>query len=287
MTAYFRCTGSIDAELVADMSAAFDEAFGTSGGSYPVKEWADDTNLLGPIPTKTKTGTNSVSFSDSLAMPLKSLKGTLASRVNTTELTDLGLQVQHGASVNVYSFHLSRAIVGGEVDFLNGSVDHVYLRGDVTAFRLLSNEANASGIIVFSWAWGGMTPTKAAGTTNVRSNLFATKNTQITQDATEEGISGGTGSGVGMYIAILASRLSGDLSTRDGRSAAFKQWATDNGLVVDYEADLSSFGPVIFTPLNNHETDSISGSNTYLGTGSNTWDSFEVEYYFDISTLGG
>lgn len=281
MTAYFRCSGSLGAELVTDMNTAFDEAFNTSGGSYPVNEWADLTNLLGPIPIKTKQDYEGViQFSDSLAKPLKSYTGTLASRVNTNEISGFSINVQHGADDDNFTFYLNRAIVGGEVDFINGVVNHPYFRGPITTVKLtIPNGPNASGLIFISWAFAGLYPVKAEGITNVRSNLFPTSQTRIEQDASVEGISGD--SGVGMRLAIEASKLSGDLTTSEGRIAAFRQWAEDNGLVVDYEGKNT---PVSFTPLTD-ELDTVQGYNAYTGLGVGYWDSFELQYYFDISTL--
>lgn len=280
MTAYFRCSGAVGSELVTEMNAAFNEVFESSSVNYPVKEWADDTNLLGPIPIRTKSGTNSVSFSDSLAMPLVSLKATLANRVNTTELSAIRVMIRHGAELRSCVQSLNTPIVGGELDFLSGAVTHPYIRGPITTNKLITQSENASGLIYISWAWTSGS-TKAEGVTNIRSNLFTTSQTRIQQDASVEGISG-SDTGVGMYIAILASRLTGDLTTNEGRIAAFRQWATDNGLVVDYEARAQGT-TVTFEPLTNEQADPITGLNEYYEAESGVWDSCEVSYYLDIN----
>lgn len=280
MTAYFRCSGSIGSALITDMNTAFDEAFETSGGSYPVEEWADFTNLLGPIPVITMQDYERViQFSNSLAKPLKSYTGTLASRVNSNEISAVSISVTHGAETNNYTFYLDRAVVGGVVDFKNGVVNNPYLRGPITTTKLVTQAENANGIIFISFAFGPLS--KVTGITNVRSNLFPTSQTRIQQDASVEGISG-SDTGVSMYIAINASRLSGDLTTSEGRIAAFRQWAEDNGLVVDYEVNTTYSGPVEFTPLTT-ELDTIQGYNAYTGSGANVWDSLELQYYLDIN----
>lgn len=280
MTAYFRCNGAVGSELLTEMNAAFNEVFETSSVNYPVKEWADDTNLLGPIPIRTKSGTNSVSFSDSLAMPLVSLKATLANRVNTTELSTIRIMIRHGAELRSCVQPLDIPIVGGELDFLSGAVTHPYIRGPITTNKIITQPENGSGLIYISWAWTSAR-TKAEGVTNIRSNLFTTMSEQLTPDATVEGISGAPSS-VGMYITILASRLTGDLTTNEGRIAAFRQWATDNGLVVDYEARAQGT-TVTFEPLTNEQADPITGLNEYYEAESGDWDSCEVSYYLDIN----
>ena len=279
MTAYFRCNGAVGSELLTEMNAAFNEVFETSSVNYPLKEWADDTNLLGPIPIRTKSGTNSVSFSNSLAMPLVSLKAVLANRVNTTELSTIRIMIRHGAELRSCVQPLNMPIVGGVVDFKNGVVNNPYLRGPITTTKLITQAENANGIIFISFAFNN--PSKVTGITNVRSNLFPTSQTRIQQDASVEGISGAD-EGVGMYIAVNASRLSGDLTTNEGRIAAFREWATDNGLVVDYEARADNI-TVTFDPLTNEQADPITGLNEYYEAESGDWDSCEVSYYLDIN----
>lgn len=107
--------------------------------------------------------------------------------------------------------------------------------GNVTNFTNWNSDAQSSeGYIRF--VSPSSAATKAFGVTNVKSNLFVTASSIIPTYATFEGISGYQ-NGPSIYLSILASRLTGDLSTMEGRATAFANWATANNLEIEYELD--------------------------------------------------
>ena len=121
----------------------------------------------------------------------------------------------------------TQELVGGEKTEAVG----VASTADLAAMYWQSAEANADGIIRFI----SDMPGKTAGVKTVMSNLFPASSTTIFNDATTEGMSGHATYNQTTYIAVFASRLTGDLSTQNNRSTAFQNWITANNLEIYYE----------------------------------------------------
>ena len=69
--AMFPCITGIPTKLNSDMQAVLNKKMGTSGQTYPSQTWADEVNLLGPLPEKTVSGAIA-NFSDGAdEVPLK------------------------------------------------------------------------------------------------------------------------------------------------------------------------------------------------------------------------
>jgi hypothetical protein len=50
MATYFNCSKEF-IKVKADMNEALNTAYSTTGQDYPSKDWADDVNLLGALPS--------------------------------------------------------------------------------------------------------------------------------------------------------------------------------------------------------------------------------------------
>ena len=293
MTAYFRCSGSISSELVTDMSAAFDDAFGTSGGSYPVKEWADFTNLLGPIPKVTKSGVDSVSFSDALTRPLTSLKFKLTDTYGTG-YSSATMQVHHtegGSSVqrNYQTLFVGRTLQGGTLDAVNKRVIDPLVKFDFSTASINSRLGNSDICVIYTIGASDMyiQPYKADGDV-VKCNVLPTLPSISLQETITEGVSADSGA---LKISIECDHLTGDLETADGRKQALLDWISSNSAVVLVSPRDTKPGhtPIVVPCWDNltDQTDPSTGANAYELTAATPTDSVTVEYWLDISTLGG
>lgn len=143
-------------------------------------------------------------------------------------------------------------VYGGTLDVTKGTltVDRAYI-GLNTVAKWSSDALNAAGYIRFIQA----IPNKANGK-YLYCDALPVKQSAILSDATDEGISGyNTNSSV--YIAINASRLSGDLSTSTGRNDSFKNYLANNPINIVYE--LATPQTYSLTPT---EISTLLGANT-------------------------
>ena len=291
MTAYFRCNGAVGSELVTDMSAAFDDAFGTSGGSYPVKEWADFTNLLGPIPKVTKSGVDSVDVDDALERPLLSLKHKLTDTYGAgySSFTMSVTHTEGGSSVhrNYQTSFMGYTLQGGTLDVVNKYVIDPLVKVDFDNVQIVSRIGNDDICVIYTVAFSDMfiQEYKADGDV-VKCNELSTLSS-ISVETTTEGVSADSGV---LKISIECAHLTGDLDTANGRKQALLDWISSNSavfLVSPYEVK-PGHAPIVipcFDTLTD-ETDPSAGHNAYSSVG-NVTDSVTVEYWLDISTLGG
>ncbi len=164
-------------------------------------------------------------------------------------------------------------VYGAYVDVLNGElvVDRAIYRYEEFAGKISSDATNVYGYVRFICDFNN---DKKQGITNVSSNLFPTHYATIPQSTDFEAISGHSSLN-GVYLSINESRLSGDLSTSDGRAAAIRNWSRENGLEICYE-----LAEPIHYPLTPTEIKTLLGTNNIW---SNTGDT-AVEYLMsDVS----
>jgi hypothetical protein len=120
-----------------------------------------------------------------------------------------------------------------------------------------SDAANAYGIIRFVC---NPSPTKAYGVSNILTNYFATASSIVTSQDSVEGISGYSNNYI--YCCVLASHLSGDLTTQAGRSAAFINWLTDNNIKIIYE--LATPTTLSASPYTNPQETAVGGTEEFV-----------------------
>ena len=302
---YFRCTGSVDGELVRDMNTALNDAFGTSGVTYPIKDWAKDTNLLGPIPIRTKTGTSSVSFNDGLARPLKSLKFTLKDRYTVNEEGNLSqvymptTHTEEGEAVTSYygSDFGGYALRGGTIDVLNKQVINPLINLDFdNAIRSMTSRVGDYDVCCIYQIQLNDCYAKGTGDgdlTTAKSNVLNTLS-GIDLHTQEPGIAVNASSvNSQIAISILVSELVADvedLDTEEQRQQALADWITAH----DFEFLYSPWkdrttGDLItvpcFTNLTN-ETDASTDYNQYKIQDNDAnviSTSAEVSYLLDIN----
>lgn len=105
---------------------------------------------------------------------------------------------------------------------------------------------------------------KAMGRADMMCNIFPTKATTGYDTDTTETISGNTGNKA-IYIVIDSNRLSGDLTTKEGRATALLNWIANNPMYIVYNLDeptpitLDEPLPTITTLLGNNNIWSDTG----------------------------
>ena len=65
--------GGIPASVKTDMNSVLNKKFGTSGQTYPPKEWAEDVNLMGLLPIRTASGSVAHFEDGAEDVPMKSV----------------------------------------------------------------------------------------------------------------------------------------------------------------------------------------------------------------------
>ena len=133
-----------------------------------------------------------------------------------------------------YTTTLSETVYGGTLNFLTGELTVDMEMADAATLATYSWNSgsinNNTGMIRFMANIG-----KAVGFSNVISNIFQTKQGAVASDYDNyENLSGYSSNAI-LYVIIHSSRLTGDLSTADGRKTAFISWLTDNNMQVAYE----------------------------------------------------
>lgn len=304
---YFRCTGSVDGELVRDMNTALNDAFETSGVTYPIKDWAKDTNLLGPIPIRTKTGTSSVSFNDGLARPLKSLKFILKDRYTANNEGDLSqvymptTHTEEGEAVTSYygSDFGSYTLRGGTVDVLNKQVINPLVNldfdNDIRSMSSRVGDYDVCCIYRIQLNDCYAKPTDLGDLTTAKSNVLnAIANIDLHTQVPGIAVNSLSVSTSQIAISILVSELVADvedLDTEEQRQQALADWITAHDFEFLYSpwTDRTT-GDLItvpcFTNLTN-ETDASTEYNAYAMQDSDAnviTTSVEVSYLLDINS---
>ena len=120
----------------------------------------------------------------------------------------------------------------GDTYEADGTVTRKWKEIGISTFsgNIGSDAPNSNGVIRFVCN----TADKKMGATNVISSMFPTNNDIILTTTDQELVSGYSG-GVAVYVSIKASRLTGDLTTAEGRATAFKNWCGANNFKVLYE----------------------------------------------------
>ena len=130
-------------------------------------------------------------------------------------------------------------------------------------------------------------PYKADGDV-VKCNVLPTLPSISLQETITEGVSADSGA---LKISIECAHLTGDLETADGRKQALLDWISSNSAVVLVSPRDTKPGhtPIVVPCWDNitDQTDPSTGANAYELTAATPTDSVTVEYWLDISTLGG
>ena len=151
-----------------------------------------------------------------------------------------------------------KIVYDGDERRADGSTDRKYSRVDLSTITSWSSGAvnSTTNMIRFYKAISG----KAYGQV-MMCNRFVTKGSVGYDGDTYESISGSDGNSR-IYIVISASKLTGDLSTEENRSTAFKTWLTNNPTSVDYP--LATPTTESLPPFDNPQKSFVGGTEEFI-----------------------